>query len=494
MQTAAPTPPARRCACSPLGLAGCAVGPAYERPDARRRRPRSRKRRGRRDWVPAAPADTLERGPWWQLFDDPVLDALAARGRGRRTRTWPPRSPRTRRRARWSREQRAALFPRRRPGRAAPTAAAARGGARGAAAARYASPHRSAAAGSPTSGAALRARRRERARRRAGERRRPRRGAPVGAGRAGDQLLRAARGRRRDRAAGSARSRATSARCRSRRTATTPASSPRTDVLQAQTQLANARADAGGAARQRARFEHAIAVLVGKAPADFALAAGAVERARAGGAARRAVDAAAAPARHRRGRAPAWPPANAQIGIARSAYFPEPRPERRRSARRPRASATCSARRARSGRSALSLAQTIFDAGATRARVDRRRGGARRRRRALPPDRADRLPGRRGPARATRACWPSSTRCAAQASDAADLIEQQILNRYHAGQVSYTEVVTAQASALNARRALVQSRSTARSSAVALIQALGGGWDATAPVQIGSSVRADNPP
>ena len=31
------------------------------------------------NWVPAAPADALERGPWWLLFDDPVLNELAAR-------------------------------------------------------------------------------------------------------------------------------------------------------------------------------------------------------------------------------------------------------------------------------------------------------------------------------------------------------------------------------------------------------------------------------
>ena len=43
-----------------------------------------------------------------------------------------------------------------------------------------------------------------------------------------------------------------------------------------------------------------------------------------------------------------------------------------------------------------------------------------------------------------------------QASDAADQTEQQILNRYRAGQLGYTDVVTAQASALAARRALVQ--------------------------------------
>jgi NodT family efflux transporter outer membrane factor (OMF) lipoprotein len=33
-------------------------------------------------WVPAAPADALERGPWWTLFNDPVLNDLAAQRRG----------------------------------------------------------------------------------------------------------------------------------------------------------------------------------------------------------------------------------------------------------------------------------------------------------------------------------------------------------------------------------------------------------------------------
>jgi outer membrane protein TolC len=55
-------------------------------------------------------------------------------------------------------------------------------------------------------------------------------------------------------------------------------------------------------------------------------------------------------------------------------------------------------------------------------------------------------------------------------------VEQQILNRYKAGQVSYTEVVVVQAVALNARRALVQSQADRQATAVALIQSLGGGW------------------
>ena len=63
-----------------------------------------------------------------------------------------------------------------------------------------------------------------------------------------------------------------------------------------------------------------------------------------------------------------------------------------------------------------------------------------------------------------------------QTSESADLVEQQVLNRYRAGQVSYTEVITAQATALNARRALVQAMADRQTTAVALIQALGGGW------------------
>jgi outer membrane protein TolC len=64
------------------------------------------------------------------------------------------------------------------------------------------------------------------------------------------------------------------------------------------------------------------------------------------------------------------------------------------------------------------------------------------------------------------------------AAIAADQVEQQILNRYRAGQVSYTDVVQAQVTALNARRALLQSQADRQTTAVALIQALGGGWRA----------------
>ena len=74
--------------------------------------------------------------------------------------------------------------------------------------------------------------------------------------------------------------------------------------------------------------------------------------------------------------------------------------------------------------------------------------------------------------------------CARQASDAADQAEQQMLNRYQAGQVSYTDVVTAQAVGAEARGARwCRSQVDRQTAAVALIQALGGGWDVAAPVE-----------
>jgi NodT family efflux transporter outer membrane factor (OMF) lipoprotein len=53
-------------------LAGCAVGPNYHRPDAQV--VLAYKEQG--DWKPSAPADGLDRGSWWKIFDDPVLDGL----------------------------------------------------------------------------------------------------------------------------------------------------------------------------------------------------------------------------------------------------------------------------------------------------------------------------------------------------------------------------------------------------------------------------------
>lgn len=249
-----------------------------------------------------------------------------------------------------------------------------------------------------------------------------------------------------------------------------------TDVLQAQTQLANTRADLAGVLADRAKLEHAIAVLTGNTPAAFTLPP-------LSGAAwvptvpmvpvgvpstllQRRPDIVAA----ERDVAVA----NAQIGIQRSAYFP---------------SVTLSASLGSSGsvvsdllRSSnslwslgLSLAQVVFDAGAIAARVEGAQAGveaavARYRQTVLAAFQAveDQLTQAR-----TLVAQEALRR---EASAAADQAEQQMLNRYRAGQVGYTEVVTAQASALNARRALLQLQVSRQVAAVGLVQALGGGW------------------
>ena len=63
------------CAALVLAIGGCAVGPDYQRPAT----VDVSSYKEAQGWVPAAPADTLERGPWWSLFKDPVLDQLASR-------------------------------------------------------------------------------------------------------------------------------------------------------------------------------------------------------------------------------------------------------------------------------------------------------------------------------------------------------------------------------------------------------------------------------
>jgi NodT family efflux transporter outer membrane factor (OMF) lipoprotein len=55
-------------------IAGCAVGPSYEKPEAAA--PAQYKEAG--EWMPAKPSDAAPKGEWWKVFRDPALDALEA--------------------------------------------------------------------------------------------------------------------------------------------------------------------------------------------------------------------------------------------------------------------------------------------------------------------------------------------------------------------------------------------------------------------------------
>ncbi len=250
---------------------------------------------------------------------------------------------------------------------------------------------------------------------------------------------------------------------------------PKTDVLQAQTQLAGTEADLAGVERQRALAEHAIAVLIGKPPAEFSLAPEqwntTVPQVPAGVPStllQRRPDIAAA---ERRVAA-----ANEQIGIARAAYFPSIALNASYGSSASRV-ADLFAASSSIWALGLSAAETLFNAGATGARVKEAEAAhaqavAKYRQAVLSAfqDVEDQL--------AASQVLARQQELRRQASEAADLAETQMLNRYREGQVSYTEVVTAAATALNARRALVQAQADRQTTAVALIQALGGSWQA----------------
>jgi NodT family efflux transporter outer membrane factor (OMF) lipoprotein len=65
-----------------------------------------------------------------------------------------------------------------------------------------------------------------------------------------------------------------------------------------------------------------------------------------------------------------------------------------------------------------------------------------------------------------------------QTVKSAELAVQLTLNQYRAGTVAYTSVVTAQATALGDAQTLLGIRQSRLVASVALIQALGGGWNA----------------
>jgi NodT family efflux transporter outer membrane factor (OMF) lipoprotein len=251
---------------------------------------------------------------------------------------------------------------------------------------------------------------------------------------------------------------------------------PHSDLLQAETQLASAQADLADLSSSRAAFEHAIAVLVGETPESFSLAADPNWDAAApeippgvpSTLLQRRPDIAAA---ERRAAA-----ASAQIGVETAAWFP--------SLTLTGAYGFSAAELGKLFAASASVwsyggsvAQTLFDAGATRARVSASRAAydqsvAQYRQTVLAAfqDVEDQLAAQRALA--------AEQALRRQAAEASEQAATMVLNQYKEGQVAFTDVVTAQATALTARRTLVQATAARQTTAVALIQALGGGWTA----------------
>ncbi|ARU06727.1 hypothetical protein CCO03_07725 [Comamonas serinivorans] len=249
----------------------------------------------------------------------------------------------------------------------------------------------------------------------------------------------------------------------------------RTDALQAQATLASARASRVALQRTRTGYENAMALLLGVVPADFTLPSAEWRQTLPSVPVQlpsllllRRPDVAAAER--------AVVAANAQIGVARAAYFPDFSLSAGLDGSASNLSRLVSAP-ALAWSLGLSLAQSIFDGGSRSAQVDAARASydaavARYRQSALTAvgEVEDQLL-----ALNTLAEQTEQTR---QSADIAQRVEQQMLNRYQAGLSDYTEVVSAQASAISARRSVLQLQLQRQQAVVALIQAVGGGWQA----------------
>jgi NodT family efflux transporter outer membrane factor (OMF) lipoprotein len=261
------------------------------------------------------------------------------------------------------------------------------------------------------------------------------------------------------------------------------------DVAQAQTQLATARVQLSSYNVQRPQLEHAIAVLIGEAPSSFnlppmpnlpqpqAIPAGVPSQLLL-----RRPDLSAS---ERQVAA-----ANAQIGVAKSAYFP---------------ALTLSAQRGWRNTSTFSnlisapnvfwsvgpsIAETLFEGGARSAQVAQSKNAyeqavAQYRQLSLQALQQveDQL--------AALSALAEEAQLQQDAVAAADESLRLATNQYKAGTVSYLNVISAQTISNTARNAQLQIAGQRLTANVALIQALGGAWGTeTVPV---SGVAAVQP-
>lgn len=250
--------------------------------------------------------------------------------------------------------------------------------------------------------------------------------------------------------------------------------SPKSDVAQAQTQLDTTKALETDIDVERTAYEHAIAVLVGKPPAEFTLTPEALHAQPPvipvgvpSQLLERRPDIAAAERRIEE--------ANEQIGIARAAFFP---------------TVILSATGGFNGTSILnwlnwpsrfwavgpSLAETLFDAGRRRAGSDAAIAGydaavAAYRQTTLTA--FQQVEDNLAALRVLENEEKQQRDAVASAEESLELFT----NRYQGGVDNYLQVITAQTTALANERYEIDIRRRRIDASVLLIKALGGGWD-----------------
>ncbi len=247
----------------------------------------------------------------------------------------------------------------------------------------------------------------------------------------------------------------------------------RADVYTAQSTLSSAQASLRDLVRQRAAFEDAIAVLVGENPSTFAIAPTPWQQATPdvptaipGEVIQRRPDVAA---NERLVAA-----ANANIGVQKAAFFPSLSLSGSASTDAAALGGLFSAATSFWSLGA-SAAETLLDFGARSAKVAGARAAydeavANYRAAVLTAFQQveDNL--------AAMTVYRAEVVDLAAAADAADHALTIANNEYKAGTVDYTTVVTAQATDYGARQKLIQTVVSRQTSAVSLIQALGGEW------------------
>jgi NodT family efflux transporter outer membrane factor (OMF) lipoprotein len=248
------------------------------------------------------------------------------------------------------------------------------------------------------------------------------------------------------------------------------------DVTQAQNQIDTTRADATDTDVLRTQYEHAIAVLLGKAPADLTIPLSpldipppAIPAVLPGALLERRPDIAGA---ERRAAA-----ANAQIGVAQAAFYP---------------TIAFSASAGLQGTGLLnwiswpsrfwslgpSISQTLFEKGGRQAFkeetiADYDATVATYRQTVLTAFEQveDNL--------AALRILEREVKQQQQAVNSSALATELSLNQYKGGIVAYLQVITAQATELGDRRTFDSIQTRRMVASVQLIQALGGGWDAS---------------
>ena len=248
---------------------------------------------------------------------------------------------------------------------------------------------------------------------------------------------------------------------------------PKSDVAQARTQLETTQVQATDIAVQRAQFEHAIAILIGKPPADFSLPAMAmnlqppdIPTGLPSELLERRPDIAAAERRVAE--------ANEQIGIAKAAFFPTI------TLNALLGFESSSIRNLPGWQSFLwavgsSLAQTIFDGGRRRATSDAALANydatvAGYRQATL--DAFQQVEDNLAALRILEQEAQQQQRAVVSARESLQLFS----NRYKGGVDTYLQVITAQTVTLTNERNQVDIMRRRMGASVLLVKALGGGW------------------